>query len=270
MINHIIVSKASFEDLDENAIVLSNVHVTDGFLRNFIRREELFPDALKSYYINQYCGYMASGGFAEFVYRTGWEKVMISALVTGLEDMRAQSHLDLLVKFTQQLNTFGAEGVQCLYDDGHPQNQQMRDFLNQLIPEFKAMNEQENLTTINAHWLKQHPNLVVMSDSDIMKQIAISAKAVPDRQQRIAEALELEPRELKIIRLLCNSVNLDFIGVTSTNTEKRTKPGAASRWNFRTVQGDFYLVDKKTEAAIFNASTHAEVASVIVEDVIAG
>jgi hypothetical protein len=269
MINHIVVSKTSFDAADINAIVHSNVQVTDEFLRNFLYQDELHPDALKSYYVNQYCAYMASGGFSEFVYRTGWEKVMINFLVSGLEDMKALTHFDLLTRFTQLLHTFGAAGVQCLYDDGHLQNQEMRDFLNRLMPEFNALNERENLMAINAQWLRQHPQLVVLNDDDITQQIATSARAVPNREQRIADALALEPREMKIIRLLCDSVNLDFIGVTSTNIDRKSKPGAASRWNFRTVQGEFYLVHKKKEASIFNASTHTEVASVAIEEIAA-
>lgn len=267
MINHIIVSDSSIESKDANLIVQSNVRVTDEFLRNFLRPEELCLEALKSYFVNLYAFYMNNGGFAEFVYRTGWDQLTIRCLVDGLESMGVEAHIQLLAKCAERLTAFGADGIACLYDDEHPQNQQMREFLNQFTPEFIATNEVQNLSLINANWLKNHPLLVVMSDSAITKQIETSAKAVSNRMQRISDSLAKEPRYMKLIRLLCHSAKLDFVDLVSTNQQQTKLNTNAATWYFNTLQGGYYLTDTTTEATLFNSSTHARVASMQIEEV---
>jgi hypothetical protein len=267
MIDHIIVSDVSVESPDVSAIVRSNSDVTQALMRNFLRREELSPEALKSYYVNLYSTLMDESGFAEFVYQTAWEQTSITHLVAGLESLKADAHVELLAKFTERLSTHGADGVACLYDNDHPQNQEMRDFLNELMPEFKALNETQNLMSFNAQWLKQHPRLVVMSDTDLTRQIEVSAKAVPNRLQRIAEALAKEPRHLKLIRLLCDSANLEFIDLAPRERVKLVVDSQASIWHFDTLQGAYYLADSQSEAAIFESNSHAKAASLQIEDV---
>jgi hypothetical protein len=267
MIDHIIVSDVSVKSSDVSAIMRSNSDVIQALMRNFVRREELCSEAFKSHYVNLYSTLMDESGFAEFVYQTAWEQTSITYLVAGLESLKADAHIDLLAKFTERLSTHGADGVACLYDNDHPQNQEMRDFLNEFMPEFRALNEAQNLMVLNAQWLKQHPQLVVMSDTDIKRQIAVSSKAVPNRLQRIAESLAKEPRHLKLIRLLCDSANLDFIDLSLDERVPPVVDSQASIWHFDTVQGAYYLADSPSEAAIFDSDSHAKAASMQVEDV---
>jgi hypothetical protein len=267
MIEHIIVSDSSAKASESTALIQSNVRVINEFLRNFVQREELCVEALKSYYVNLYLLHMSNGGFAEFVYRTGWEQMAIKHLVAGLESLGAEAHIELLGRFAERLSTFGADGIQCLYDDEHPQNQQMRDFLNEFMPEFLALNHTENLTSLNGDWLKGHAKLVVMSETDIKKQIEVAAKAIPNRMKRIAEALEKEPRHMKLIRLLCSSANLDYIDLTPQYRVQPIIKTGATIWHFDTVQGAYYLADSLNEASIFDVNNHAEIASVQIEEV---
>jgi hypothetical protein len=267
MINHIIVSDSSIQSTDASLVVQSNVRVTNEFLRNFLRPEELCAEALKSYYVNLYAFHMNNGGFAEFVYQTGWDKLTVKLLVDGLEDMGTEAHIQLLAKCAERLSAFGADGIACLYDDEHPQNQQMREFLNQFTSEFIATNEVQNLNEMNADWLKNHPQLVVMSDASIAKQIETSARAVPNRMQRIADALAKEPRHMKLIRLLCESAKLEFIELAPMDRQQFKASTVRATWQFNTVQGTYYLSDAKSEATLRNSTTHEIIASVQIDEV---
>jgi hypothetical protein len=267
MLDHIIVSDLSAKSPDISSVVRSNADVVDALIRNFVRREELYSEALKSYYVNLYATLMNEGGFAEFVYQTGWEQTSITFLVAGLESLKAEAQVELLAKFTDRLSTHGADGVACLYDNEHPQHQEMRDFLNELMPEYVATSEVENLIALNAGWLRQHPRLVVMSDAEIKRQIEVSSKAVPNRRQRIAETLAKEPRQLKLIRLLCDSANLDFIDLAPLKPVQPALNIQGTVWHFDTAQGPYYLADHQNEAAIFDSRNHAKAASMQIEDV---
>jgi hypothetical protein len=267
MITHIIVSESSMKAKDDASVILSNVNVIEALLRSFLTREELFPEALKSYYVNLYVRHMADGGFAEFVYRTGWDKVCVSYLVAGLEAINAHEHLDLLGKFAERLVSYGADGIECLYDDKHPQNQQMREYLNADMPEFFALSVTEDLVMLNSKWLKNHSELVVMSEANLKKQIDASSKALPNRMQRIAKALASEPRHMKLIRLLCDNANLDFLYLSPADGVSPTNSQQAAIWHFEAVQGRFYLSDLKSEATLCNSLTHAQLARVKITDV---
>jgi hypothetical protein len=267
VIEHIIVSESSYKSSDALPILQSNVKVVDELLYRFVHHDEIFSDALKSYYVYQYANYMQNGGFAEYVYRTAWARVNIDNLVAGLEALDADAHIELLARLSERFTFHGADGVACLYDLEHPQNQQMRDYLNELMPEYEAINAAENLTELNAAWLKRHPALVAMSDDALKKQIEVSAKAIPNRTQRIAKALADEPRYLKLIRLLCDSANLEFLYLTPSKPNETKKSDDASVWHFQTSQGPYYLSDNKSEAAIFNSDTQLQVAQVRIEEV---
>lgn len=265
MIEHIIISETCLELGDDFSIVQSNSAVVDALLQNYVLREELSVAALKSYYIHFYDTCMNRGGFAEFVVASGWERTCIEHLVSGLENINAHTHIELLGRFTNRLSTFGADGVACLYDDDHPQNKQMREFLNELMPDFISANMAENLMALNAKWLKNHPALVIMSELAIGKQIEVSSRAVPNRTQRMAKALALEPRHMKLIRLLCDVANLDFLHLTPTTSAQGEANNA--KWHFQTEQGAYYFVDQGIEAAIYDRRSEVQAASVKIEDV---
>jgi hypothetical protein len=274
MIEHVIVSDVSVDSDNPSSIIQSNSWIIDSLLRSFVHRNELFPEALKSYYVKLYQTHMtSSGGFAAFVCATGWEQAIITFLVDGLESIQANEHIELLGKFTEKLMIHGADGVTCLYDDEHPQNQQMRDFLNELMPEFISISKRQDLVVLNAQWLRNHPKLIVMSEANMVKQVAISAKAVPNRENRIAQALAQEPRHMKLIRLLCDVGKLDFLhlatqGEGQLNSVPHPEVSASKKiWHFDTVQGLHYLSDTHSEATVYNSLSNLQIASVRVEDV---
>jgi hypothetical protein len=266
MIEHIIVSEASIKTNESSAIVQSNVDFVDALKKNFIRQDELSPESLKSYFVSQYSKLMDGGGFAEFVLRTGWGKEMITHLVAGLESLGAEEHLKLLAAFTERLTLHGADGIACLYDSEHPQNQQLREFLNELMPEFSLLNTTENLTELNAKWIKNHPKLVVMSEANMQRQIKATSAAIPDRLSRIAQFLSEEPKHMKLIRLLCDHADLEFIQL-ETVTQLQDASIAPRKWDFQAVQGPFYVEESPTDAALFDARTKVRLAALQISEV---
>ena len=268
MIEHVIVSESSAKASDPGLIVQSNVDFVNALLRNFLRREELCSEALKSYYVAHYSEYLNLGGFAEFVYRTGWEQATMSYLVAGLEAMSAHTHIGVLEKFAVKLTGIGAEGVKILYDNAHPGNQKVRQLLNEEMSEFLAANWSEDLPTLNGNWLWNHPRLVAMSQEAMSRQIRASSAAVPNRLQRIAESLAQEPRHMKLIRALCDHADMDFLTLVSELSTQQLddgqiiEGGTTPIWHFRTLQGPFYMSESQGEAMMFDSVNHTQMANI--------
>jgi hypothetical protein len=72
---------------------------------------------------------------------------------------------------------------------------------------------------------------------------------------------------LKLIKLLCDSANLDFIDLAPRERVQLVVDSPASIWHIDTVQGANYLADSQREAAIFDSGSHVKAASVQLEEV---
>lgn len=160
--NHIIVSDKSVKSIDPYDIIDSNI----SFI-NLLREEgfdgELCPDAQISYYVDYYHSQVKNGGFSKFVYNSGWNEELNTLIRDGLQKMHAKEHL---AYFNQQaiiVDTYDElELAKFLDGDYFGKNPTRAAFNND-----NFLKITENLIELNARWLKELPNLSILSIDDM-------------------------------------------------------------------------------------------------------
>jgi hypothetical protein len=115
----------------------------------------------------------------------------------------------------------------------------LRYILNEFDDGFLAVSETENLIELNAQWLRQLPDLVVLSDDKIAEELRRRVEAIPDREDRIAAARAAEPQYMKVIRALCAAAGHELDRVTAGDPTLEYKRLADDFMAFSDRQGAF-------------------------------
>jgi hypothetical protein len=169
-------------------IVSSNFNFLAGQFGQLIRFDEVSRDAFLSFCVLLYEGEVRNGGFSQFVYNTKWDEQLVKGVEDGLRAIGATRHLELFEECAEILYHMSPEKVlQFMAGEYFGENEQ-RDILDGHFDRFLEIQEEEDLTALNANWLLSLPNLVVMSKDQMQQEIERRAAAVPDRKRRIAEA----------------------------------------------------------------------------------
>jgi len=130
-----------------------------------------------------------------------------------------------------------------------------RDGLNVLNDRFYAINEEEDLLVLNAAWLRRLPNLVVLPEEAMEEEVERRGQAVPDREARIAAAMENEPRYMKLIRALCKQASQELVNVTAGDPTRVHEGVPTVAWHFITDVGHHHMVDLGGKATMFRGSS---------------
>lgn len=90
----------SAESIDEGAdeIIFSNVSVVNALLSELLTEDEISDNALRSYYVDFYMTQVLNGGFAQFIYESGWQADINERILEGLNAMGAADHAALFEK----------------------------------------------------------------------------------------------------------------------------------------------------------------------------
>lgn len=163
----IVVSQDAAQSQDNYDIIYSNITFI-----NLIREEaeeedpeedrvdELIPhDAFLSYYVDYYLSQYENGNFSQFVYNTGADLELIDWIIEGLEKMGSKEHLALLKKRLEVLENMDETVLEAFIESDYFGTNPTRDLLN----DDTFFNIEEDLIDLNATWLKQHPDLLVLS-----------------------------------------------------------------------------------------------------------
>lgn len=163
----VIVSQDSFDNtLDPNDIIASNISflnvlIEEGFDSEFCHEAEI------SYYVDYYLTQVKKGGFSLFVYNSGWNDELIALIQEGLTKMQAHNHLIFFNKQVEFINTYDEIALaHFLESDFYGKNPTRQVFDNN---EFKILSE--NLTILNANWLRNLPNLEVLTIEQMFEAI---------------------------------------------------------------------------------------------------
>lgn len=158
----IVVSQVAMQSEDKYDIIYSNI----SFI-NLIREEaedesveeHLAHDAFLSYYVDYYLSQYENGNFSQFVYNTGADLELIDWIIEGLEKMGSKDHLALLQKRLAVLEAMDEVVLEAFIESDYFGTNPTRDLLND--DDFFKI--EEDLIDLNAVWLKQHPDLLVLS-----------------------------------------------------------------------------------------------------------
>ena len=200
-------------DAANNEVVDANVTVVNAMFRELLNSGEIAPNALRSYFVDFYLTQALGGGFAQYVYTAADRGELDTYIREGLEAMGAAAHLALFDRTAEAFDALSEEEAEIYLDgewdaetDGElPESVQA---MEDLDAEFEALLETEDITALNAAWLRGQEGLLILAGAELAAHLAARVARVPDLEERRAEAeqaaLETAPEFELIIRELCD------------------------------------------------------------------
>lgn len=268
----VVLTTGSIEATDEE-VVDANVLVVDAMHRELLQTDEMSPVAIRSYYVDFYLTQSLEGGFAQYVF-TSLDRDETDTLVReGMASMGASAHLDLFNRTVEAFDALSEEDAEryldgALDDDEEP-TEGVR-ALEELDGEFEELLETENITALNAAWLRGQESLLVLDDDELTAHIAGLVALIPNLAERQAkadaEALEDAPDFEIIIRELCNIAGYALQKITMGDPNYLHQGEKTLAWHFGTDHGDFIMVEDDDEAFMIDPGTQEIVAAVEFEE----
>ncbi len=268
----VVLTTGSIHGTDEE-VVDANVQVVDAMHRELLHTDEMSPAAIRSYYVDFYLTQSLEGGFAQYVF-TSLDRDETDTLVReGMAGMGAAAHLDLFNRTVAAFDSLSEEDAEryldgALDDDEEP-TAGVR-VLEELDGEFEELLETENITALNAAWLRSQDGLLVLDDDGLSAHLERLVALIPDLAERQAkadaEALEDAPDFEIIIRELCNVAGYALRKITMGDPNFLHQGGKTLAWHFTTDHGDFIMVEDDDEAFMINPETEEIVAAVEFEE----
>jgi hypothetical protein len=268
----VVLTSSSIESSDED-VVEANVSIVNAMHTALLRSEEMSPVAVRSYYVDFYLTQALEGGFAQYVF-TAVDRAETDALIReGMAGMGATTHLDLFNRSVEAFADLSEEDEEHYLDGGLDDSGDTPDGvlrMEELDGEFEELLETENITALNAAWLRGQPELLVLDDEEIgayIERLVARIPDLPERQaQADAEALEDAPDFEIIIRELCSIAGYELIRITMGDPNYLHDGGKTLAWYFSTDHGDFLMVEEDEEAFMINPATQEIVAAVEFEE----
>lgn len=268
----VVLTTGSIEATDEE-VVDANVLVVDAMHRELLQTDEMSPVAIRSYYVDFYLTQSLEGGFAQYVF-TSLDRDETDTLVReGMASMGATAHLDLFNRTVTAFDDLSEEDAEryldgALDDDEEP-TEGVR-ALDELDGEFEELLESENITALNAAWLRGQDGLLVLDDRELAAHIQRLVALIPNLAERQAkadaDALEDAPDFEVIIRELCNIAGYALQKITMGDPNYLHQGEKTLAWHFTTDHGDFIMVEDDDEAFMIDPATQEIVAAVEFEE----
>ena len=268
----VVLTSSSIETTDEEAVE-ANVSVVDAMHTALLRTEEMSPVAVRSYYVDFYLTQALEGGFAQYVFMSIDRAETDTLIREGMAGMGASAHLDLFNRTVEAFAALSEDETEQYLDGGLDDTEEAPDGvlrMEELDGEFEELLESENITALNAAWLRGQADLVVLDDEEVGPYIQRLAALIPDLPERQAqadaEALEDAPDFEIIIRELCSIAGYELVKITMGDPNYMHDGDKTLAWHFSTDHGDFLMVEEDDEAFMINPETQEIVAAVEFEE----
>jgi hypothetical protein len=155
----IIVSETAFNSENLQDVIHSNISVINLMREEKIDDEFIHEDALMSYYLDYYYSQCAEGNFSQFVYKSGWNTELNELIEEGLALIGAEKHLELFQQQSKKVKLMSSVKLNKFLKGKLEGVNPIRDLLNNDT----FFEIEENLITLNANFLKSHPDFEVLS-----------------------------------------------------------------------------------------------------------
>ena len=251
----------------------SNVAVVNTMYQELLGAGEIAPNALRSYFVDFYLTQSLGGGFAQYVFTAPDREELDAYVREGLESMGAGGHADLFSRTAEAFDALSEEEAGIYLDGaadadgGLPERVQA---MEDLDAEFESLLETEDFVALNAAWLRGQEGLLVLNDDELTAHIAKRVAALPDLEERRAEAeeeaLENAPEFEVIIRELCDIAGYELQKITMGDPNYEYNGETMLAWRFSTDHGDFLMIEDEDEAFMLNPDTKEIVAAVEFEE----
>ncbi|MFV0478456.1 MAG: DUF4375 domain-containing protein [Parahaliea sp.] len=254
-LSSIVVSQESHNSTDPYDLIYSNIQFLNALFDDYVYTAEVSREALKSYYIDYYLGQVNNGGFSQFVYNTSWQEEAIELVREGLLAIGAKRNLALFEQGATLVDSLGEKDLAHYLQSGYFGENDERDHLEPISDLFFNLQEEEDLVEFNYRWLKQHPALEVLDVNNMQERIKQISSTLPDREERIQQALAAEPRYYKVIRALCAQVGQQLERVTAGDPNYKYQGHETLAWHFLTEAGHHYMVEVDGSAIMFKGNS---------------
>ena len=159
----IIISETAGNSENPQDVVNSNISVINLMREEKIDDDLIHEDALMSYYLDYYTSQYTEGNFSQFVYNSRWNKELNELIEEGLALIGAEKHLELFQTQSKRVRLLSSVKIDKFLKGKLEGVNPTRDLLNN--DTFFEL--EENLVTLNAHFLKSHPDTEVLSVDDM-------------------------------------------------------------------------------------------------------
>ncbi|MBT2249364.1 hypothetical protein JHV56_11690 [Arthrobacter sp. BHU FT2] len=272
----VVLTSSSIEASDEETVA-ANVSVVDSMHTALLNTEEMSPVAVRSYYVDFYLTQALEGGFAQYAFMSLDRQETDTLIREGMAGMGATAHLELFNRAVEAYEGLSEEDAELYLDGPLDDDDEVPAgvlAMEELDAEFEELLERENVTALNAAWLRSQPDLLVLDDEKVgayIHELAAGIPDLPERQARAAaEALEDAPDFELVIRELCSIAGYELNRITMGDPNYLHDGEKTLAWHFSTDHGDFLMVEEDDEAFMINPGTQEIVAAVEFEEADAG
>lgn len=262
-------------DARDEEVVDANVAVVNAMYRELLGPGEIASNALRSYFVDFYLTQALAGGFAQYVFTAADRDEVDNYVREGFAGMGAHAHLALFERAAEAFDALSEEESE-IYLDGEWDAAMDGDLpeavqaMEDLDTAFEALLEKEDITALNAAWLREQEGLLLLQGEELTAHIARRLEQVPDLEQRLAEAeqaaLETAPEFELIIRELCDTAGYTLRNITMGDPNYEHNGETVLAWKFSTDHGEFLMIEDDAEAFMINFETKEIVAAVEFED----
>lgn len=261
----VVLTAAGAAGNDED-VVGDNVSVVNEMYRSLLNAEDIAPNALRSYFADFYLTQALDGGFAQYVFMTPDRAELDGYIREGLEAMGAKAHLELFNRTAALYDLLTETELQDYLEDGTAAGTNRADgaaAMDLLDAEFEDLFEAEDVTGLNAAWLRGQPDLLILTEPELAAHVADRVARIPDMEERRAEAdREATPEFELIIRELCDVSGYELVKITMGDPNFDLDGETVLAWHFTTDNGDFIMIDGDEEAVMMDPLTQEIIASV--------
>jgi len=155
----IIVSETAFKSENPQDVINSNISVINLMREEGVDDDLIHEDALMSYYLDYYVSQYTEGNFAQFVYNSNWDKELNELIEEALALIGAEKHLELFQQQSKKVKLMSSVKLSKFLKGKLEGVNPIRDLLNN--DTFFEL--EENLVSLNANFLKSHPDFEVLS-----------------------------------------------------------------------------------------------------------
>jgi len=167
--NEILISENTYKSDDLYSVVYNNSKIINYLLSKEIDPKELHPDALASCYVDYYFSQVNGAGLSKFVHASGWDKEMLDSIEYGLKSINAINHLGWFVAKRNEIDTsIPQQQLEEYLELEYAVDDPLRIKLDE-DKEFYFM--KDDIIELNAQWLKEHKDTVVLSMDNIFAKL---------------------------------------------------------------------------------------------------
>lgn len=167
--NEILISENTYKSDDLYSVVYNNSKIINYLLSKKIDPKEIHPDALASCYVDYYFSQVNGAGLSKFVHASGWDTAMLDSIEHGLRSIKANNHLEWFLTKRKEIDTtIPEEKLEEYLELDYAVDDPLRIELDEDKVFYFIKDE---INDLNAQWLKNHNDTVVLSMDEIFAKL---------------------------------------------------------------------------------------------------